>query len=311
MSTQFATDVQDGLDKKQRTLPSKYFYDRVGDELFVKIMHSEEYYLTRAEFEIFSQQTKELFEAFRVDNLDFDLIELGAGDGTKTLELLKAIPTEQFVYKPVDISGNALSKLEARVQAEVPGIQVSTLEADYFEALRSIGGEKKKVVLFLGSNLGNMLDSQASTFMMNLSNCLNKGDIVLLGLDLKKPGDIVLPAYNDSTGYTKAFNMNLLHRINTELGGNFNLDLWEHAPQYDSEIGMAKSFLKSRAEQSVTINSIGKSYYFKEGELIHTEISRKYDEQVLENVLIGTSLSITRFFYDSKEYFTDVLLQKQ
>jgi len=311
MRTQFAADVQEGLDKKQRTLPSKYFYDKIGDELFVKIMHSDEYYLTKAEFEIFSQQTKELFEAFGADDITFDLIELGAGDGTKTIELLRSIPTEQFVYKPVDISANALNKLEKRVKSEVPGIQVSPLEADYFQALRSIHGERKKVVLFLGSNLGNMQDEDASTFMKELGNNLAKGDMVLLGLDLKKPSDIVLPAYNDSSGYTKDFNLNLLHRINVELGANFNLEFWEHAPEYDAVNGMAKSYLKSTVEQSVSIPSIGKSYDFKEGEVIHTEISRKYDEQVLENVLTGTSLKITRFFYDSKEYFTDVLLEKQ
>lgn len=311
MNTQFANEVDEGLSKSERTLPSKYFYDKIGDELFVKIMHCSEYYLTRAEFEIFSQQTEEIIAAFDSKDEAFDVIELGAGDGTKTIQLLKKLDPKLATYRPIDISVNALNKLEGRVGAEVPELNVLPFEAEYFSALRSIKGNKKKVVLFLGSNLGNMLDEQASSFMEELSNSLNPGDMVLLGLDQKKSKDIVLPAYNDSDGYTRAFNLNLLRRINKELGGDFDLDQWEHSPEYDEEEGVAKSYLKSKKEQEVHISSLNKSYRFTQGERIHTEISRKYDSQVLKGVLQRTTFKVERLFQDSQQYFTDVLLKKQ
>lgn len=307
---QFAKDVEEGLSAQPKRLSSKYFYDKIGDQLFVEIMNCDEYYLTNVEFEIFNKQAQLIIDAFGVDNVDFDLIELGAGDGTKTIELLKHLQGKPFTYKPVDISSSALKGLSERLQNELPNVVVAPLHAEYFAALESLDKQKRKVILFLGSNLGNMLDHIAHNFMMQLADKMNKGDMLLLGLDLIKPAHIIKAAYNDEKGFTSAFNLNLLSRINKELSADFDLDFWEHSPAYDEENGMALSYLKSKRKQTVNVGALDKSFHFDEGELVHTEISRKYNEQIINEILQESDLTVKQFFYDENKYFTDALIEK-
>ena len=307
--TTFAKEVQDGLSRPEKTLPSKYFYDEIGDALFVKIMDSPEYYLTDSEMEIFKERTSELVELFQF-NKKFDLIELGAGDGSKTIHLLKALPKESFKYIPVDISSNALELLHERMQAAMPDLEIETRNLEYFDAITKAKSNNPKLVLFLGSSIGNMLDNRAQDFLRQLADCLQTGDKVLLGIDLKKSTDIVLPAYNDAQGNTSDFNLNLLRRINNDLDANFDLDKFEHAPKYDEEQGIALSYLRSKVDQSVTIKGIGTSFSFTEGEVIHTEISRKYDRPLVESLIQNTGMKIQAWLTDSKNYFADVILEK-
>lgn len=314
MNEQFKKDVEAGLSKENRTLPSKYFYDAIGDELFVKIMHSDEYYLTRAELEIFQSYTSELVEAFgfRKDQY-FELIELGAGDGLKTLELLTYLDREgyKFAYFPIDISENALNTITRKIHSKLPDLKVEPNQGDYFQVLESFRDRKvPKVILFLGSNIGNMQDDIASQFIYNLSINLNKNDKLLLGVDLIKSADIVLPAYNDSQGYTKAFNLNLLRRINEELDADFQLENWSHSPEYNEDEGIARSYLVSETEQVVNIGALEKSYLFQKGERIHTEISRKYNDAILNKILEGTDFIIETKIKDSKSYFADYILKR-
>lgn len=311
MDSQFVKDIIAGLSSTPKTLPSKYFYDEVGDALFVKIMHSKDYYLTRAEFEIFSQLTDELVEALQLNGSHFDLVELGAGDGIKTIELLKGLRKHDFTYRPIDISSNTLKILKNRVQSELPDLAIETLEGEYFQALDSIKGKGQKVILFLGSNLGNMQDELATDFLNQLSEAMDLGDKILMGLDLKKSKDIILPAYNDRDGYTRDFNLNLLQRINEELEADFDLSQFEHTPEYDEENGIARSFLQSKTCQQVVLKKADRIIEMEAGEKIQTEVSRKYDEQILEKLLEGTNLKIKRFFFDCQKLFTDVLLEKQ
>lgn len=311
MNVQFAKDIMHGLESEPKTLPSKYFYDEIGDALFVKIMHSKEYYLTRAEFEIFSELTDELIDSFELNGGHFDLVELGAGDGTKTLELLKGLREHDFTYVPIDISSNTLQILEKRVKTEIPDLSFEAIEGEYFNVLNAIKGRGKKVILFLGSNLGNMPDPQAAEFLKELAYAMNKGDKVLMGLDLKKPKNVVLPAYNDAKGYTRDFNKNLLRRINDELSADFDLSCFEHQPEYDEDLGIATSFLKSKRAQEVHFEKLNKSVVFGAGEKIQTEVSRKYDQEILESLLKGTNLKIKRFFFDSQKLFADVLIEKE
>ena len=168
----------------------------------------------------------------------------------------------------------------------------------------------KKVVLFLGSNIGNMDDDIASKFIYSLGTNLQAGDQILLGVDLIKSQDIVLPAYNDKQGITAKFNMNLLNRINNELGGNFNLNHFEHQPEYTEEEGIAISYIVSTINQTVSINATGKSYTFTKGEKIHTEISRKYNDQLIENIIKNTDFSLHEKVLDNKEYFADYILKR-
>lgn len=314
MNTTFQNEVHTGLSSSPKTLPSKYFYDKNGDALFVEIMNLPEYYLTRSELDIFQNKTHKLIEAFGINpGSYFELIELGAGDGTKTKELLKVLDRENynFDYFPIDISSNALKLLKQDLNTEIPNLNVEIQQGDYFEVLTTLSNSKKpKVVLFLGSNIGNMNDEMASKFIYNLGANLQAGDHILLGVDLIKSQDIVLPAYNDKQGITARFNMNLLDRINNELGGNFNLNHFEHQPEYTEKEGIAKSYIVSTKNQIVKIEAIGHSYTFSKGEKIHTEISRKYNDQLIEKIIKHTDFSLLEKVLDNKKYFADYILKR-
>lgn len=315
MNEQFKQDVDRGLSGTPKTLQSKYFYDSIGDDLFVQIMGLPEYYLTRAEYEIFSEQTEQLAAALGLNqNQHVELVELGAGDGTKTKKLLHFLLNEGYSisYQPVDISPFALSNLEQSLAKEMPNLEVKTRQGDYFEVLGSMrNSAAPKVVLFLGSNLGNMPDEKAGKFICTLSENLNPGDRLLLGLDLIKSPEVVIPAYNDSQGITADFNLNLLRRINRELGGNFELDNFRHRVTYTREEGIVKSFLESVCEQEVTIDAIGKTFHFEEGETIHTEISRKYNDHILNEFIEGSSFVVTDRLSDRLGRFADYVLLRE
>lgn len=314
MLTQFRKDVERGLSDSPKTLPSKYFYDKKGDELFVQIMKLPEYYLTRAEFEIFREQSEALIQAFEITpKQHFELIELGPGDGTKTKQLLKVLQQGdyQFDYLPIDISQNALDQLEQNLGEELPGVSVRKKQGDYFTMLASLReSHHPKVLFFLGSNIGNMTDLQAAEFIYKLGSNLRPNDKLFLGVDLIKPANIVLPAYDDPAGLTKAFNLNLLSRINTELGGDFDINMFSHQPEYTVDNGIAISYLVSTVEQTVTLNGSAKRYKFSQGEKILTEISRKYNDQIINNIVRNTDFQITHKLTDRKGYFANYILKR-
>jgi L-histidine N-alpha-methyltransferase len=314
MNENFKNEVHEGLSSNPKSLPSKYFYDKKGDALFVEIMNLPEYYLTRSELDIFQNKTQDLIEAIDVQPIAyFELIELGAGDGTKTKELLRELDIQNcnFDYFPIDISSNVLGLLKQDLSNEIPNLNVQTQQGDYFEVLASLKKSKQpKVILFLGSSIGNMNDEMASKFIYNLGANLQTGDKLLLGVDLIKAQEIVLPAYDDKEGVTAKFNLNLLNRINQELGGNFNLNQFKHQPEYTEKKGVAKSFIISTTNRKVEIEATGNSYTFSEGEKIHTEISRKYNDQLIEKIIANTDFSLQTKILDSKEYFADYILER-
>ncbi|CAA6817085.1 MAG: L-histidine N(Alpha)-methyltransferase [uncultured Aureispira sp.] len=311
---QFKIDIDSGLSAVPKTLPSKYFYDKIGDDLFVQIMDLPEYYLTRSELEIFTTQTQQIIDALEVKpDTYFELIELGAGDGLKTKKLLEALDKQhyKFDFFPVDISQNALDTLEDRLKTELPTISVKKKQGDYFQILASLKNtHHPKVVLFLGSNMGNMTDATATDFIYELSKNLCENDKLLLGVDLMKPASIVLPAYNDSAGITRQFNLNLLHRINQELDGNFLVESFSHIPEYTEEEGIARSFLVSNSKQTVELKKLNKTFEFEKGEKIATEISRKYNDKIIQKIIQGADFSITQKLTDSKEYFVNYILTR-
>lgn len=315
MDKNFKRDVDLGLSAINKSLPSKYFYDKIGDAIFVEIMNMPEYYLTTAELDIFRNQQEELINALELEKTKFfELVELGAGDGTKTKQLLQALDARgfQFTYAPIDISENALYQLKTSIKAELPTIKIRPKHGDYFNVLANLKSAAHPiVVLFLGSNIGNLPDARAKDFVLKLSNNLKPGDKVLLGVDLIKPKSIVLPAYNDAQGITKRFNLNLLTRINTELEGHFDLNTFEHQPEYNENEGVARSFLVSTKDQSIPINKLGKTFIFKKEERIYMETSRKYNDQILKGILEGSSLKIKERLTDSQQLFADYILEKQ
>ncbi len=315
MIEQFSTDVDLGLSSHPKTLPSKYFYNKKGDALFVEIMKLPEYYLTRAELDTFQNKTDQLIDAFKINkNSYFELIELGSGDGLKTKSLLQHLDEQKykFDYFPIDISVNALNLLQQNLKLELPDVSVQTKQGDYFEVLSQFKNNKyPKVVLFLGSSIGNMTDETAADFIYNLGANLSVGDKLLLGVDLIKAKEIVLPAYDDAQGVTAAFNLNLLVRINNELGGDFVVENFNHKPEYSEEEGIAKSFIVSNSNQKVKIKALNKTYEFAKNEKIHTEISRKYNDEIIKKIIAKTDFSITRKITDSKNYFANYILERK
>tara|TARA_B110000211_G_C14088057_1_gene557581 strand:+ start:2467 stop:3426 length:960 start_codon:yes stop_codon:yes gene_type:complete len=304
-------DIAEGLFQSEKVIPSRFFYDDKGDVLFTKIMDLPEYYLTRSETEIF-----EGFKAQILNNITsntskkIELIELGAGDGAKTRILLKYLLKEgvEFTYVPIDISRNALDLLLDNL-SDLEGLDIQEQCGDYFKLLNDLkANEAQKFVLFLGSNLGNMDDVAASGFLKELAASLKQDDQLLLGVDLTKDESIVLPAYNDKQGITSAFNLNLLTRMNRELEADFDVNKFSHNPEYWKE-GKAVSFLVSNEAQTVFIKSLNEVVTFEKGEKIRTEISRKYNDDILLKILNGTGFQIKDKFSDEKEYFTDYLLK--
>jgi uncharacterized SAM-dependent methyltransferase len=174
--------------------------------------------------------------------------------------------------------------------------------------LKNVG---KKVILFLGSNIGNLTDERAHDFMVKIAESMQPEDKLLIGFDLKKDQELIRKAYDDPHGYTREFNLNLLRRINDELGGNFRIDDFEHVPKYDVQNGVALSYIESLKEQEVYIEATGKVYSFEAGERIHTEISRKYDMNTIEKIAKDTGLIVKDTFFDSRKYFADVLFTKE
>lgn len=311
MNQQFAQDVLDGLNSIPKTLPSKYFYDKKGDELFQQIMALDEYYLTRAEYEVFDKNKEALKETF-LDGVDkFNLIEFGAGDGYKTKVLLRHFleAAVDFQYMPIDISGNVLNQLETDLRSEFEDLQVRTIQNDYFKALDRIGqSPNRSVVLFLGSNIGNFSGEEAISFLKELYGRLKKNDLLLIGFDLKKDPKVILDAYNDNQGVTKAFNMNLLDRINKELDANFDLSGFIHYPVYNPLTGTTKSFLVSTASQTVEI--LDAAIHFDAWEAIHTEVSQKFSISDIKSLAEASGFTVVHDFFDSKNYFANSVWKK-
>ncbi len=310
----FKKDVEEGLSDSSKSLPSKYCYDKKGDELFTKIMHLPEYYLTRAELEIFSNQSKKIIDSLQLNkNVFFELIEFGAGDGLKTKQLLSLLDEEKykFEYVPIDISQNVLDILKSSLEKELPNVIVKPKQGDYFQVLNDLKNNKHlKIVFFLGSNIGNMPDIKAAEFIYEIGSYLNDNDKLFLGVDLIKDKAIVLPAYNDSHGVTKEFNLNLLNRINNELEATFKPDNFKHEVEYSEYEGIVKTYLVSNINQTVRINAVQKDFYFNEGEKILTEISRKYNDEIINKLILDTDFKIIEKLTDSNIYFSDYILVK-
>lgn len=312
-NTQFKEDVIEGLTSYPKRLPSKYIYDEKGDKLFQDIMDMPEYYLTNCEFEILDIHKKELSEVFSQDG-HFDLIELGAGDGKKTKILLKELAenAKKFSYLPIDISINSLENLKASLEKELPDVEVQIMQGMYFKVLHHIASlrHRKKVILFLGSNIGNLLHPKAIDFLKTIRNDMEKDDMLFIGFDQKKNPQTILDAYDDPSGITEAFNKNLLTRINSTFNANFDVDAFMHWETYNPETGTAMSYLVSKIEQSVDIKDLDLQVHFNQWETIHVEISQKYDDKVVDWLAEESGLNVVQSFADSKGYYKNYIFKR-
>ncbi len=314
LDTPFKKEVFEGLSAFPKYLSSKYFYDKKGDKLFQDIMAMPEYYLTGCEFQILSSHTETIGELFRDRENGLDLIELGAGDGKKTKVLLKYMAGHNFnfVYKPIDISENAVEKLSENLATEMPALTVDAEVGEYFEVLERLKGfnKRKKVIMVLGSNIGNLKHPKAIEFLTKLKDAMLPDDLLFMGFDQKKNPQTILDAYNDEAGITAAFNKNILTRINRELGGNFDVDKFEHWEAYNPETGTAKSFLVATEAMQASIEKLGLTVNFEQWETIHTEISQKYDDKIVQWLAEQSGLEIETSFTDEKGYYKNYVFRK-
>ncbi|EIJ38963.1 hypothetical protein JoomaDRAFT_1965 [Galbibacter orientalis DSM 19592] len=307
----FEEDVYKGLTSYPKKLSSKYFYDEKGDKIFQQIMNMPEYYLTDAEYSIIESYTEKIAAAFNDEN-GFDIIELGAGDGKKTKVLLRYLNENKFnfSYQPIDISKYALKELKESLENELPNLKVIPQEGMYFKVLNRLAEYKsrKKVILVLGSNIGNLVQEKAIEFLQNIQASMNKGDLLFMGFDMKKNPQQIIDAYSDKTGITEAFNKNLLLRINREMNADFDLDKFLHWETYDPETGTAKSYLVAKEDLKVRLQKIDLEINFKAWETIHTEISQKYDDLTVNWLAEQANLKVIDQYVDSENLFKDFLL---
>lgn len=307
-TAQFLKETLYGLSATPKFMHSKYFYDERGDYIFQQIMEMQEYYLTKAEMDILSKQSGEISTVLMETASPFDLIELGAGDATKSVHLLKELLSRKadFRYLPIDISAHVISDLEEQLPAKLPGLNIIGLNGDYLDMLQKAAetADRRKVILFMGANIGNMSPAEARQFCMDLKAHMSKDDILIIGFDLKKEPKQILAAYDDANGITSAFNMNLLHRINSELDGEFDLNNFEHYASYDPESGACKSYLISLKDQVVKIGDSA-SISFTKNEHIFMEISQKYALNEITQLASSTGFMLHRNFFDQHEYFVD------
>lgn len=309
--SQLAADTLKGLSSEPKYLLSKYFYDDEGSRIFQDIMNMPEYYLTDCEHEIFSTQKEEIIQAICFENKLFNLVELGSGDGLKTKILLNQMVKNaiHFQYAPVDISAKANHELVKSLNKELPELDVEAKTCDYFQKMKSLNGHASipKIIFFLGSNIGNFSDNETTDFLSQLSAYSNPGDKVLIGFDLKKSPQVIMDAYNDPQGHTRRFNLNHLERLNRELGADFVMSEFEQHTSYHPRTGEVKSFLISKTEQEVYINSLEQSFHFKQWESVFMELSRKFDLENIEILAKMNGFSVIKNFTDQRGYFVDSL----
>lgn len=309
----FKSEVLEGLTNYPKSLPSKYFYDKKGDGLFQQIMAMPSYYLTDCEFEILETHTEAIAKHLFHTKSSYDLIELGAGDGKKTKILLRYLLENKrgFVYKPIDISKNALDSLSSDLAHILPDLNVDAQEGMYFDVLEKLNksSDRKKAILVLGSNIGNLEHEIAVNFLSKIAAAMEEEDRLFMGFDQKKHPQIILDAYNDATGITAAFNKNILERINRELEATFEVDKFEHWETYNPETGTAKSFLVATEPMIVYIGALDKEIRFEAWESIHTEISQKYDDEVVAWLAKQAGLEILHCFTDARNYYKNYIFK--
>jgi dimethylhistidine N-methyltransferase len=293
----FADAVLAGLGTRPRKLPPRYFYDAEGTRLFDRITELPEYYVTRVETAVLERYADAIPSADTV-------IEFGGGTGAKTRRLLQAwFRTHRRIrYVPVDISKAALTATADALLPAFPGLTVAAIQAEFDRAMELIP-RGPALVLFLGSNIGNFDDDEAIRFLTAL-----RGHQVLVGFDMVKDDAVLHAAYNDAAGVTAAFNLNVLGRINRELGGDVDLAAWEHLAFYDRRRARVEMHLVARRAQEVCVRTLGRTFAFEAGERIHTENSHKFSRDRIERLARASGLDVAKTWTDERGWFSLVLL---
>jgi len=308
----FLEHVKDGLAKNPKKLSSRYFYDATGDALFQKIMKLEEYYLPRFEMDIITNKSTQIARDLAKEHKHIEVLELGAGDGTKTKHMLKAFMPhfDQVDYVAMDISDNILKTNEAEMKIIIPDLKQTNYAGDYFETYKSVPNVKAggRLVLFLGSNIGNFIVDDAAEFFKFIQTKLTTQDYLLVAFDLAKHPRRIIAAYDDKEGVTKHFNLNLLTRINRELGADIDVSKFDHYPFYNPFTGVTSSQIISLEKQTINLEG-GYSVDFDAFEAIHTEVSKKYFPKDIRELAEKADMHIAKEYFNATEDYVFTLFQ--
>lgn len=308
VDNEFLQDVTEGLSRPQKSIPCKYFYDARGSQLFERICETEDYYVTRSDLEVLRECSGQVAELI---GPGCHIIEPGSGAGEKIRILLRAM-TDVYQYTPLEISEDALHASAARLAGEFPDIRIHPVVAD-FTAAQDLGrvfenpAPGANLVFFPGSTISNFRRAHAGVFFDFAGSLMQKDGYLLIGVDLVKPREKLLAAYNDREGITEAFNKNLLHRINRELGGDFQVDAFEHEAIFNEQMSRIEMHLISKKDQVVTI--AGREFSIAAGETLHTENSYKYTLESFTELAAKSGLISERTWTDTREYFSYHLMR--
>jgi dimethylhistidine N-methyltransferase len=301
----FAEDVRAGLTGLPKALPCRYFYDDEGSRLFGEICTLPEYYLPRAEREVLHTHAADAAGEFAGP---VTLVELGSGNAAKTRILIEQLLRRQgrLKYVPIDICRGVLEHSSRELLDDYPGLSVLGLAGEYHQALEHLSGiaEEPKLILWLGSNIGNFDRDEAAQFLQRVRQTMTPGDRLLAGIDLRKDPGTLERAYDDSRGVTARFNLNLLRRINRELGGRFDLAAFRHRAVYNEDAGRVEMYIDSVRGQCVRIEQLRLDVPFAAGEAVHTENSYKYSRDEIEAVAAAAGLELRRQWLDARGRFS-------
>jgi len=311
MDIVFAEDIRKGLTAEHKYIPDRQYYDDRGSVYFQELMATPDYYVTSSELEIFKTYKSELCRYFSDQTQAVNIIEFGAGDALKTKILLsechRHITTRYFA---IDFSKKYLSDMEVDFAKHMPQIDLHTINADYFDALKTIPRHKstKNIIFFIGSSLGGLLDTEFSDFFRRITKLMTKGDLLFLGLDLKKMPETLYKAYHHTC---KNWCFYLLQRINNELGGNFNLKNFEYYTTYNPEDGKFKWFFISKKPQRIHIQALNLTVDVEEGEPIYIGQSKKFSIREINATANTYDFEIVNYFFDKNRYFANVIMEKR
>jgi L-histidine Nalpha-methyltransferase len=304
-------DVIQGLNQGQKTLPCRYLYDDRGSELFEQITDLSEYYPTRTEQAILEKYALEIAKLTGA----CELVELGSGSSRKTHLLLSAYSqlSDRLHYCPIDISAGILKTTALALLDRYPNLKLCGLAGTYEQALAQLPPAEleNRMLIFLGSTLGNLNDKERDKFLTQIQQALQPGEFFLLGVDLQKPIATIESAYNDEQGVTAAFNLNILQHLNHRFDGNFALDRFEHFAFYNPVLHQIEMHLRSLDNQTILLKTLNYQAKFKAGETIHTEISRKFHLPTLVDILATHAFQPLQIWTDSQDWFGLLLCQRQ
>lgn len=306
----FAEELSYTLSKNNKSIHPKFFYDDSGSKLFEEICTLPEYYVTRTEIEILENIQNILPDFLKGD---YRLVELGSGSSTKTRLILDVLEKHQkhVEYFPIDIS-DILKNSAKRLQKEYRSLSITGIIDTYESGLEFVKNydDSKNLIAFLGSSFGNFEPKDGQIFLKKIHSCMKDDDLFLIGLDLQKDKQVLEDAYDDSRGITAEFNLNVLKRINSDLGADFDLEQFEHFARYNETDGRIEMHVKSLSRQHVKIPGANLSLLLAKDELIHTEHSHKFSIDQIHKMTKNTGFDVKQMWFDKKNYFTLVLLSK-